>query len=572
MKNSGEWWRKWRTGIQERQPKTILLTILCCFLILLPTLLAFANVFAVNHSVAVTETLTVTIYDSDRNQIATASATPDRISRTTLVRIFSRMLESPQALNSLPGDPEDEKVIYLRTEKNGVIAEYSCYFSFLSGASYFLDANGGAYRIPNQVTEDFLSTSYAESLYADATPPSLLTNANEVILPYGMTWFYKRYDGVFDSTTATDRNTATETREYEIAGAVEIHFARDPDVCSVRAYDEDNSEVFEGTCEELATLTVSSGNRLRLEIHAVWDQQSDSTGYGEVNYSFYVTLRNRSVFSTDQSELMSDGFVLLTCTNIGNPSQILFTSDVLPAPTFYACKDGAIALIPCPQDFSGDSVRFTVTYGATEQEFTLPVRVASAAPEFSIPSLPGSTAPLSVEAYDRLQLLLKNVPAPQYEHIYFPGNFLDPADMGFTAGYRFRSVVTVVDAAQGIVAFGNEYLSSALGDQVALVMSGEVVKTGSTPRLGNYVAVDHGAGLVTWYAHLSSIDVTTGDLLKAGESVGKCGNGGISTGNGFLLLCTISGQVVSPDYILGRRILGKNFSGEKFSPGPFQKT
>ena len=269
---------------------------------------------------------------------------------------------------------------------------------------------------------------------------------------------------------------------------------------------------------------------------------------------------------------MSDGFVLLTCTNIGTPSQILFTSDVLPAPTFYACKDGVIALIPCPQDFSGDSVRFTVTYGATEQEFTLPVRVASAAPEFSIPSLPGSTAPLSVEAYDRLQLLLKNVTAPQYEHIYFPGNFLDPADMGFTAGYRFRSIVTVVDAAQGIVAFGNEYLSSAPGDQVAVVMSGEVVKTGSTPRLGNYVAVDHGAGLVTWYAHLSSIDVTTGDLLKAGESVGKCGNGGISTGNGFLLLCTISGEVVNPDYILGRRILGENFSGEKFSPCPFQKT
>ncbi len=47
---------------------------------------------------------------------------------------------------------------------------------------------------------------------------------------------------------------------------------------------------------------------------------------------------------------------------------------------------------------------------------------------------------------------------------------------------------------------------------------------------GKWVAIDHGNGLVTLYGHFDSIKVSRGDKIKQGETIGKMGNTGFSTG------------------------------------------
>ena len=47
---------------------------------------------------------------------------------------------------------------------------------------------------------------------------------------------------------------------------------------------------------------------------------------------------------------------------------------------------------------------------------------------------------------------------------------------------------------------------------------------------GFHVAIDHGGGLVTMYAHCSEILVTEGKEVKAGDTIAKSGNTGRSTG------------------------------------------
>lgn len=49
-------------------------------------------------------------------------------------------------------------------------------------------------------------------------------------------------------------------------------------------------------------------------------------------------------------------------------------------------------------------------------------------------------------------------------------------------------------------------------------------------RFGNHVIIDHGNGLQTLYAHMSRVDVSSGQAVGAGDVIGKTGNTGRSYG------------------------------------------
>lgn len=55
------------------------------------------------------------------------------------------------------------------------------------------------------------------------------------------------------------------------------------------------------------------------------------------------------------------------------------------------------------------------------------------------------------------------------------------------------------------------------------------VNNDGTAGYGNVVKLDHGSGLITAYAHLSSIDVSEGDHISQGQKLGVCGSTGSST-------------------------------------------
>ena len=59
---------------------------------------------------------------------------------------------------------------------------------------------------------------------------------------------------------------------------------------------------------------------------------------------------------------------------------------------------------------------------------------------------------------------------------------------------------------------------------------GIVVKAGYNSAYGNMVMIDHGGGVITLYAHGSSIEVTEGDIVRQGQTVLKVGMTGYATG------------------------------------------
>jgi hypothetical protein len=63
---------------------------------------------------------------------------------------------------------------------------------------------------------------------------------------------------------------------------------------------------------------------------------------------------------------------------------------------------------------------------------------------------------------------------------------------------------------------------------------------------GNAVYLDHGAGLVTGYFHLSRVDVAEGDTVSAGQIIGAVGRSGRATGPHLHWIARYGGITVDP--------------------------
>ena len=63
------------------------------------------------------------------------------------------------------------------------------------------------------------------------------------------------------------------------------------------------------------------------------------------------------------------------------------------------------------------------------------------------------------------------------------------------------------------------------------VADGKVIKAKWNGDYGNYIEIDHGNNIHSFYGHLNSYNVKAGDLVKQGQEIGKVGSTGRSTGN-----------------------------------------
>jgi murein DD-endopeptidase MepM/ murein hydrolase activator NlpD len=68
------------------------------------------------------------------------------------------------------------------------------------------------------------------------------------------------------------------------------------------------------------------------------------------------------------------------------------------------------------------------------------------------------------------------------------------------------------------------------GTPVSATADGEVTSTGYDGDYGNQIVITHDDGTQTWYCHLSSIDVSTGQSVQAGTTIGAVGMTGNTTG------------------------------------------
>ncbi|MFN7027599.1 MAG: M23 family metallopeptidase, partial [Pseudorhizobium sp.] len=88
------------------------------------------------------------------------------------------------------------------------------------------------------------------------------------------------------------------------------------------------------------------------------------------------------------------------------------------------------------------------------------------------------------------------------------------------------------------------------GEKVLSTGAGTVTVAESSGGYGNLVEVDHGHGITTRYGHLSRILVSVGDRVAAGDTVGRVGSTGRSTGPHVHYEVRRNGRAVDPVHFL----------------------
>ena len=89
------------------------------------------------------------------------------------------------------------------------------------------------------------------------------------------------------------------------------------------------------------------------------------------------------------------------------------------------------------------------------------------------------------------------------------------------------------------------------GTDVRVMNQGRVSYAGTMAGYGNVVFVRHNTGIVTVYAHLSSINVRADQLVKRGDVIGRVGRSGNASGPHLHFEVWMDGRSVDPVLMLG---------------------
>ena len=95
-------------------------------------------------------------------------------------------------------------------------------------------------------------------------------------------------------------------------------------------------------------------------------------------------------------------------------------------------------------------------------------------------------------------------------------------------------------------------IAAPQGTSVYSTAEGQVVRIGHQPEgYGNFIEMRHPNGMTSLYAHLSRIDVASGDTVSGNERIGLVGSTGYSTGPHLHFEVRREGAQINPARVVG---------------------
>ena len=525
--------------------KKILLTAVMVVIIFIPTYIAIANYANLGswQNTLTGENTAITVQNEDG--ITVFDGTAGQKSNLDLAQALAALLANGEPLRTAPSVSSD--LHYTVTAKNGNRkSDYYCYYVSDKDESYLFDVEANVcYAIASPEMLLFLQSVFYGETAQTLSVPTLITAGNEVTPSY-VSWQHKNNQGNYNPVMTLE--TVSEEMTYPVNKNISLQLEPAPDIATVRVYDG-ATELYNGSWERFTGFSYNDSVTLTVAIQAKWEEREDRDYYGEASYQFFVNYSANPSFAISTTTATVGDYVVLNVLNASDPDSITFTStpDLGCTPTFYEDGDYVRALVPLRADLEAGVYQITVGTKGIEETFSLTLAARSTLSRTYDAGNDLINRTRSAAAMEEYTQLRKEIGNTKSTTKYFSGKFIDyreSSSVGATLllGYgHFRTLAT-----------GETYQMDGVdfviyqGTNIPALNSGMVIAAGQSAYLGNYVIVDHGLGLRTWYCHLSEISVSVGDTVKSAQAVGKSGKSGFTTGSGVYLICTIGETAVSP--------------------------
>ena len=519
-----------------------ILIILCIAIVFIPTYIAITY-FGVKSAELKGSRYSVKITAHNGENIEIDSNDLDSVAKSIIKMNSALKLTTGVDNNALP-----EKYYDIKVTDNGTVYDYRYYFSTdKTKSSLVMDRNNSFYYLDFKDAKAFLSRDCSYLFYENSSLPTLSIFGGDDVLPKSAEWEYKAVNGSFVHSPNIKSSAASNV--YAMSGRTKLSFSIAPDKCTIRVY-RNGKEILKTNDLNDIPYSELDSTSLSFVIHAEWTSSAQYKGSAE--YEFSTAIGKAPKFYINSTTIESGEFFIITGTNVSAPQKIEFSSspEIDFTPVFFTEGEYVYAFIPVDKSLP-NPMEYTFTFKYGDAVSQINVNVSERSYDIKEQHYDCEGIDISRDQYiSKYQELLQSIGQKSETIRYFGSDFINYEALSkYTIKLGFGHFRIPDNGDKSFRLDGVDYtidISEAAGFDIPAISAGKVVYTGYDEILGNFVVLDHGFGLKTWYCHLSDIVATENSVITKGSTVGKAGSSGYTNSTGVYLITTIMDVPVCP--------------------------
>ncbi|MBO5040578.1 MAG: M23 family metallopeptidase [Clostridia bacterium] len=444
------------------------------------------------------------------------------------------MHKNAKKVSSLPSGASSFSVYKVSYSSYNKVYDYTYYLSSDSSKCFFRDGSGKLYKVEKKNAVAFLKTEFATDVFPNASQPTLNVGRTDNVLPSSINW---KYIGINGTYADGETNKANGNQTCVVSGGLQLDFDIAPDYIYAVIKDQNGNVVFDNEYENIDPNLFADNTVYDVKVIAKWYKTENRSNYGEAEYLFTANVQSPPVFYlSEHASLKYGDFVIVSAKNIVDPSLITFSSEpaIEAKPVFYEYGGYYHAIIPFSlKDEAANKgaldYTFTLGYGDTTRELSVTLVKRSIGKDYQ--SIEKTTIE---ELRNKTTIAEFNETVAPYlgakeDKLYWMNDnkIMDPTTRKIRSGFGINIILEkagITYSHEGV----NYYVKE--GDSVKACLPGKVVYVGETTLSGRTVIIEHGGGLKSLYAHMSSTNVTVGQEIGKGTVLGIVGSTGFCTG------------------------------------------
>ncbi|MBQ3792637.1 MAG: hypothetical protein II797_06010, partial [Clostridia bacterium] len=288
-----------------------------------------------------------------------------------MIPLLVNLTKNATKVTQLPAQISGKHYVILFSSKRDT--PYKFYFTTNPETCYYTD-DTSSFKIDAADATAFLETPYAYELFSSSTLPVLNLSGN-IVTPASAAWNYRATGNSYVAMDTSPYVSGTIS-QYELSGGLGLSFSPEPDrVTAIIADASTGSEIFNGNASEISTLDLSGKGALSVRLGASWNSGETKDCYGEMQYTFIVSIAAPADFFLRASDTNQPGDVMtITAYNVDQVDNIVFSStiDMIP-PKFFQVDGYAVAILPVPLNAPAGNAEITLSYNGISKNLSFKV-------------------------------------------------------------------------------------------------------------------------------------------------------------------------------------------------------